>query len=120
MPGVVVPLGQFEDDSSRGTPLTVSHAYLALMVPAQWFDKDGKGHTEMLFIMGDKVYRDPNGEDWARRLQQLTDDMAGKILPTVKSQLKKLIKEVLEEEKSSILQDASVDVMGDEAAEAAL
>lgn len=77
--GVQIPRSQRMDPEERGTPLTVSHATLAFMVPTQWYDNEGRPHKEFAFVVGNTVYRDPRGEDWAASVKTFKAEIADEI-----------------------------------------
>lgn len=94
---VVIPGSQLRDVDEVGEPLTVGEAAIGYMVPAKYFDRLGKPHVEMLFVVGDTVYKDPNGERWASGLKVMSDKIADDVKVRVKSHLRDQVKDILEE-----------------------
>jgi len=123
MSKVVIPHSQTaarggDGEILRGEPLSVSHAVIGYMVPTQFFDKQGKPHTEMVFVVGDVVYRDPNGERWAAELKVLSDTVADQIKSRVNDDFRSKVKAVLTElgvtTNSALKSLSDVDVLADE------
>lgn len=77
---VQLPRTQTVDVEDTGTPLTVGQVMMSFMVPVKWYDDQGRVHQEFVFVVGDTVYRDPNGETWASRLKQFTPKMGAEIV----------------------------------------
>lgn len=120
---VVIPSSQLRDVEETGEPLTVGAAIGGSIVQAKWFDKLGKPHAEILFVIGGVVYRDPNGERWASGLKVMQDDMAEQVRGALKDQRREEIKSILEEmgfkSASTLKALADVDVLADEVDEEA-
>lgn len=123
MSKVVIPRSQIaarggDGEVISGAPLSVSHAVIGHMVPTQFFDKQGKPHTEMVFVVGDTVYRDPNGERWASELKVLSDTVADQIKSRVnddfRSKVVKVLKELGVETSGTIKSLSDVDVLADD------
>jgi hypothetical protein len=115
---VVIPHSQTIDEDDRGEPLSVQHAMVGYMVPIKYYDKLGKPHTEMVFVVGDTVYKDPNGERWASGLKVLSDDVADQVKIRIKDHLREQVKSVLVElgveTSGTIKAMGDVDVLADE------
>ena len=98
MPGaVVIPRSQTVDADDRGEPLSVSHAMSGNIVATKFYDKSGRPHTEIMFVIGGVVYSDPNGERWASGLKTMSDAVADRIKARVKDSFKAQVTKVLEE-----------------------
>lgn len=124
MPGaVVIPHSQTIDENDRGEPLSVSHAVVGYTVPIKYYDKLGKPHTEMVFVVGDVVYKDPNGERWANSLKVMSDDIADQVRIRIKDHMREQIKSVLSElgvkTQGTLKAMSDVDVLADEVDEEA-
>lgn len=115
---VVIPQSQTRDVEDTGEPLTVGNVAVGYMVPTKYYDKLGVPHTEMLFVVGDVVYKDPNGERWASSLKVMSDKIADDVRIRVKDHLRFQVKEVLEElgfkTAGALKAMSDVDVMADE------
>jgi hypothetical protein len=115
---VVIPGSQLRDVEESGAPLTVGAAISGSVVQVKWFDKLGKAHAEILFVIGGVVYRDPNGERWASGLKVMNDAISDHVRTALADQRREEIKRVLEDlgfkTASTLKALADVDVMGDE------
>lgn len=86
--GVVIPKSQtldHEAPNATGPALSVGASIAGRMMQTRWYDKQGQPHTEMLFVVGDVVYRDKDGERWAAGLQVLSDKLSHQVLEQAKS-----------------------------------
>lgn len=112
---VRIPNSQITDTEDRGTPLSVGEAMLAFMVPVKYYDKLGKPHQEFVFVVGDVVYKDPNGENWAAKLKVISDTVATEVVQRTRSQLENVIRKVVREMGPVSASSADeVDVLADE------
>lgn len=115
---VVIPSSQLRDVEETGEPLSVGEAVVGHLVPVKYFDRLGKPHVEMLFVVGDIVYKDPNGERWASGLKVMSDKIADDVRVRVRSYLREQVKGVLEElgfnTAGTLKAMADVDVLADE------
>lgn len=123
MSGVAIPASQMQQlgadgEPVRGEPLTVSNATVGYMCPVQYFDKLGKPHVEMVFVVDGVVYKDPNGEAWASRLKVMSDSIAMEINVRVKDHLRTQVRSLLEEmgfkPKGTLKAMDDVDIISDE------
>lgn len=94
---VVIPGSQLRDVEESGEPLSVGEAAVGYIVPVKYYDRLGKPHVEMLFVVDDVVYKDPNGERWASGLKVMSDKIADDVKVRVKAHLRDQVKDVLEE-----------------------
>lgn len=97
MTGVQIPRSQMIDTEMTGGPLTVGVAQLAFMVPVQYYDGQGKGHQEFVFVVGDTVYKDPSGEVWAAKLKVMTDKLSTEIVSRTQSAFQQAVKQALQD-----------------------
>lgn len=80
-----------------GPPMTVSNALIGHFVATQWFDKSGRGHKEVFFVMGGTVYRDPRGESWASSLKEASPFISEAVKTQMDNNLREQILSVLKE-----------------------
>lgn len=115
---VVIPGSQLRDVEEVGEPLSVGEAAIGYIVPVKYFDRLGKPHVEMLFVVGETVYKDPNGERWASGLKVMSDKIADDVKVRIRASLRDQIKDVLEElgfkTAGTLRAMADVDVLADE------
>lgn len=115
---VVIPRSQTQDPDDVGSPLTVSDAVVGYMVPVKYYDKLGKPHTEMLFVVGDVVYKDPNGERWAGELKVMSDKIAVEVRRRVNTYFRDQVRGILEEmgfqPQGTLKAMSDVDVLADD------
>lgn len=72
--GVGIPLGQQQPAPSAG-PKQLVHLLRAETYGVQWTDDEGTVHQELMHFMGGVWYRAPNGENYARSLRPLGNDV---------------------------------------------
>lgn len=92
---VMIPASQQNDVEDNGTPLTVGQAVLSFMVPVKYYDNLGKPHQEFVFVVGDTVYKDKSGENWASGLKVMSDKVATEIVDRTKTCFAEAVKEAL-------------------------
>jgi hypothetical protein len=97
MTGVRIPRSQTVDPEERGAPFSAAVGDITLMVPVTWCDERGEPHKEYVFVMGDTVCRDPNGEEWAARVRTFNAKVAPKIVKATNAKLKTLVLSILQE-----------------------
>jgi hypothetical protein len=122
MSGVAIPASQnqalgADGEPIRGEPLTVSNATVGYMCPVQYFDKMGRPHVEMVFVVDGVVYKDPNGEQWASRLKVMSNEISKNINLQVKDHLRSQVRSILEElgykSKGTLKAMDDIDVLSD-------
>lgn len=94
---VQIPRGQTVDPDDIGTPLTIGNAELAFMVPVKYYDKLGKPHQEFVFVVGNTVYKDPSGENWAAKLKVLNDPIQQEVVSRTASAFQQYLRKMLAE-----------------------
>lgn len=86
--GVRIPEGQLQPDEDKrfGPPKTVKHAARCEFVAVEYYDVNGKSHTDVFLRAGDAYYQPPNSEQWAGALRPTTKWLADGINTLVKVQ----------------------------------
>jgi hypothetical protein len=115
--GVRIPRDQMNDPEDRGTPFAAGAGVPALMVPAKWYDEQGRPHQEYVFVVGNVAYRDPNGEAWADSLQVFKDPVATKVVQQANAQFEAMVLAVIRKSKLQMPLPAGsdgVEVLADE------
>lgn len=63
--GVLVP---DPENNINAPPKTVTNIARIQFFAMEFGDDEGRKHTTAIVKVGDQYFRDPNGEDWAKRL----------------------------------------------------